>query len=190
MRRLLLFALFLFVASAPAAAQRLIAGQNTVFVHAYGWKECGGDIGWARMYDDARFVAKGMCLFDEDDYDCDAVDELPAVSFGYRAYDILASAGYQWRVVGNRSRSFNLWAGLSLDLGARVYSFKDGTYPYKVPRSNFLYGGGAQVEFEFFLFRSFAVSLMANPRVQLYGDKKMDRIFFPNGGIGFTYYFM
>lgn len=190
MRKLFVFALFMFVLAVPGRAQRLISGQNTVYVHAYGWKELGGDLGWAKIYDGGRFVAKGMCLIDKDDYRCSEPEGLPEMTFDYKAYDILASAGYQWRVVGNRSRSFNLWAGLSLDLGARVYHFEHETFQYDVPHSKFLYGGGAQVEFEFFLSSSFAFSVIANPRIQLYGHKKMDRIFIPNGGIGFTYYFM
>ena len=188
---LLFLAGFLALSSEAAYAQRLIPGQSVISVSGDAWMQYGGEIGWERMFYSGKSVIRLNFLgANKDSFHFDATDEMPEANFAYKTVDYLVSGGYLWRVASNRSRSVNFWLGGTVDLGARTYKIAGETEGYNVPNCKFLYCFSPQIELETFVSKALAFDFTFKPRIQLYGHKVFDRVFYPNFSIGLNYYFL
>lgn len=113
-------------------------------------------------------------------------EDTPTYAF-FRSSDFTLSGGYLFRVIGSRSRNFNLWAGGSLALGARIH---DEKYPEMcVPKAKFIYAFLPEVQVEAFPSKSFSIYAYAAPYLQFYGHRYTDRWFYPEVGIGINFHF-
>lgn len=189
MKKLLCIIILMALFCVPGHSQRVIRGQHIITVSGFGWKRLGGELGWGQCYDQGKLVFKAGCLIDRDqNYHFKADERMPEADLKFRSYDVTGSFGYLWRLLSNRHRSFNIWSGMCADLGARLYGWDDDKTGFDAPSSKFIFGVSARVELEYFVFNSTSVFLNCAPRLQFYGHKKNDTIFYPDFGIGLNFY--
>lgn len=189
---LLLASVFLFSA-ADCYAQRLVSGQKSIYAEGTAVATPGAGIAFSTLtryhkWDfgvQGRFFDRGLSLQPTEDY--------PVASDFEVAYkDIYASVMYRYMFTANRSRSWSLWGGISVDAGARLRNVKFD-YPDKgrLPESAFIFGFTPELSVEFFPGTNFSMSLFARPRLSFRGEKNSvkEPWFYPEAGLRFNFYF-
>lgn len=183
-------ALILFCLSGSEShAQRHISGQHVVSVDAFAWKQYGGGISWGMygLYGRSLFGVSFLTGPSEP-YTVPATKTAEEATYDVLSRDWFASGGYLFRIVGNRSRSLNLLLGGTVDLGARVHVVPEGSAG--VPKAKFIYGVSPVIQMEYFPDTNIALNLHFRPRFQLYGHKVFERVFYPEFGIGCSFYIL
>ena len=182
--------LILLAASASdCLAQRHVAGQHVISAEGYAWERYGGFLSWGRCSHIGQTLFGVTFLTGpQEPTRALATKDEPEVSYELFNKDWYASGGYLFRVVSNRSRSVNLLLGGTLDIGARVYALP--IPDPRLPRVKFIYGVSPIIKFEYFPDRSFALNIQARPRLQLYGHSVFDQVFYPEIGIGCSFYIL
>ena len=107
-------------------------------------------------------------------------------NFGYeqelsipsRNMDIFAGAGYFFDVLHGRRRAFNVWAGLSADIGVRLRREEGAPQGSKndvrLPSSGLLMGVTPQVRMELFVSSATSFSLSVNPSMHWFTRSSRD----------------
>lgn len=150
--------LLLFITSIDASAQRTMKGQ--FFIGAEGIVSVirPRDHGLALEF--GQYTLKGLWSSR-----CSSTCSSPEIMPGHRLtyIDICGEGDYLYRLVGSRSRQFNLYGGGGVFIG---YEFYDtfGSLPEHIatelPKTGqFLYGITPRLEFEAFLSRKIGISL-------------------------------
>lgn len=183
------------------SAQRLMPGQKAFDFGGSAWSLYGGEVGMNFIGYNNKLMIRASGLFGQYDYGCqqrkdDVTGEvIPYEEAPVFSSDIYASFGMDWNMVHNRSHSVNFWGGVTVDLGARIrscmwYDFDSG----RIPSASFLFGFTPELAFEFFLGKSFSMTVFARPRLQFfvrgsdYKDDESERWFYPETGMLFTFY--
>ncbi len=183
--------LILLAASATdCIAQRHVAGQHVISAEGYAWERYGGFLSWGRCSHIGQTLFGATFLTGMPEPTKVLKDKEHPEDMMYDVYskDWYASGGYLFRVVSNRSRSVNLLLGGTVDFGARVYALP--LPEERIPRVKFIYGVSPIIKFEYFPDKSFALNIQARPRLQLYGHKVFDKVFYPEIGIGCSFYIL
>ena len=150
--------LLIFISANDAMAQRTMKGQ--LFVGTEGMVSIVDPRDHGLALEMGQYTLKGL-------WSCrctgtsNRAEILSAHTLTYM--DICGEGGYLYRIVGSRSRQFNLYGGGGAFIG---YEFYDpaGTRPSHIatelPKSGqFLYGITPRLEFEAFLSRKIGISL-------------------------------
>lgn len=195
---------------APAQAQRLIPGQWQFSLGGGGWYHIpvedvanptlyGAELSFDRIDYGSKMVIRvnGLASRNGDYYVArneDAGWDAAAVPLKY--FDLYASFGYLWNVAHNRSRGVNLWAGGTVDAGARIRRLVDRSVPaYGYPGVSFLPGVSPELNLEFFLGRSTSVSLFFRAHMQwpavlkVYSGNSAEPWFLPLAGLALNFNF-
>lgn len=183
------FSLFLLCVM-ECNAQRHVPGQHVISADGFAWSQYGGSLSWGRCGYYGRTVFGATFLTGPGEaYTVPATNTEPeTIYYGILSRDWYASGGYLFRVVSNRSRSVNLMLGGTVDLGARVHVVPDGSKG--IPKAKFIYGLSPVVELEYFPDRSMALNIHVRPRFQLYGHKVFEKVFYPEIGVGCSFYIL
>jgi hypothetical protein len=181
--------LLLAASASDCFAQRHVAGQHVISAEAYGWDRYGGNLSWGRCSHIGQTYF-GLTFMTGSPEACrvPATKEQEAASFDVYSKDWYASGGYLFRVVSNRARSVNLLLGGTVDMGVRVHALP--IPDSRMPRVKFIYGLSPIVKFEYFPDKSFALNIQARPRLQFYGHSIFERVFYPEFGIGCSFYIL
>ena len=197
MRKILFVVLILGFVS-PLFGQRLIHNQWSV----------GADVAIAPMggcpisvsLNASRFLLKGKSLYAikmltwSHNYTSAAEEYIQPVDIDTRSYDFSLSFGHLWLLHNNRSRSFNLWAGGTVDLGFRRYVVTKGGSADRLPSGAFMYGLSPFFGAEFFTGKQFSLTAFFEPVIHFsargsrYSNDSKDKVFFPAIGIKASLY--
>lgn len=150
--------LLIFISSNDAIAQRTMKSQ--LFVGAEGMVSIVDPRDHGLALEFGQYTLKGLwsCR-------CTGTSNRAEILSDYilKYMDVCGEGGYLYRIVGSRSRQFNLYGGGGAFLG---YEFYDpfGSLPSHIatelPKSGqFLYGITPRLEFEAFLSRKIGISL-------------------------------
>ncbi len=199
-RRLIVALCCLFIWSGICNAQRLVPGQNVLTVSGSFYDEMGGRFNWGSCSRDGRLII-GLSVMNtvSERLSFETHKEKLPMTYYLRSMDIMASGGYLWRLYGTRNRIFNIYGGVTFDLGARVHTYgldangyeleKARDKNHELPKVKFIYGFTPRLEFEVFPFRSVSLIAYGYPRVQLYGHRHQEKVFYPEFGLGVNVYF-
>ena len=187
-------AILFVITSLTAGAQRLIPGQWVFSVGSERNIASIGDTGFETSFNKVGYKGKMIYRLSATIGTRDYVSSLSEVSIDTRNYDIYASWGRLWNLYHNRSRSVNLWGGVTVDAGARVRECRLKSYSGLVPGTGFLYGFSPEIDFEMFPRSNWSVSIFARPHLQFYtrgkafSDDKAEGCFYPFIGLKFNIY--
>lgn len=178
-----------FFSSFQAYAQRHIAGQNVVTLDTYVLKQHGVGLSWGRCFFSGQSVFGASFLSGkEEPCKVPVGEEEELISYTAKSRDWIASGGYLFRIIGDRSHSLNLMLGGTVDIGARTYEVpSEGIL---IPEANFIYGVSPIIKGEYFPKGCLSINLQFRPRLQLYGHNMSEKVFYPEFGIGCSYYFL
>lgn len=180
--------------SISASAQRLIPGQwDLTFgggVSTISTWPADIEVAFNRVNYHSKMICKIAGMTEKRDY----VSSKATIPIESRNYDIYASWGYLWNLCHNRSRSVNLWAGVTVDAGARVRNCLADFNQEYLPSGGFLYGFSPELNFEFFPASNFSMSVFARPHCQWvtrskdFSEDGKEDFFYPIFGIQFNFY--
>lgn len=187
-----------------ASAQRHVAGQHALSFEGMAYRQYGVGASWGRCGHYGRSVfGLGYLAGPAEPYTVIVKREImneegrtekfdDYITYDLKMQDILASGGYMFRVAGSRSRTVSLWLGGTVDFGVRIYRKEglSGDGLDQIPPAKFIYGISPRMEVEYFPYRAVSFSFHVRPRIQLYGHKKFDNVFYPEVGLGCTFYLM
>lgn len=178
-----------------ASAQRHVAGQHALSFEGMAYRQYGGGASWGRCGHYGRSVF-GLGYRTGSAEPCkvtvEIMNEKNDTTLVMRSHNVLASGGYMFRVASSRSRTVSLWLGGTVDCGVRIYR-KEGLSGDELDlktKAKFIYGISPRMEVEYFPYRAVSFSFHVRPRIQLYGGKFDNVFFYPEVGLGCTFYLM
>lgn len=193
MRRHIIIFLFLASISAltfDAKAQRLVPGQHVISAELSAWEQYGLSLSWGKCGFNGRSLFGLSFLNGWDREACQAMNDKDETTgkFDLLSRDLYASGGYLFRIAGNRSRSFNFWGGGTLDAGIRIHDLYSGVQD--IPGVKFIFGISPHLQLEYFPDKNISLNLNIRPRVQLYGHKVFEKVFYPEVSVGCAFYIL
>ena len=174
MKTFLKIFLLLAVLSSPALcrAQRQIPGRSDVALWGTFVGETGAGGGWYLNTYAGRFTVTASYgfvwgnLLSQIVTDGSEATAEPFYCF-FRRNTVIASGGYQWRILSSRNRWFTVYAGPTFDIGGMFYTEPKGDAREKgLPVAGIAVGGSVCVDMEFFIFPKLSLGVFARPRFQ------------------------